>query len=281
MTIKELFGIEGPVARFGTVFFDMIYANFLWLVLGGPAAIIVVRALPVGDSGFLLAVVWILMIAAALHLGPGTTAAYAALGKLARKEDSYLFKDFWKSYQQNYKQGLIVTLLFLVIGAVLYEAMWMTLEYLELLGMMFYLVFPIQCFVAAMLVMTAIYAYPLLARFEMSTRDLLKNAVLMAIKHLPTSLLLLVMLAGTLYVPLRLNLGAVIVMFGIYCYLSSLLLERVFRNYMAPEDVLTPEEAEVTGKSTQQVEETDKEKAAREAERQAIIDKYTKKINKS
>ena len=36
MTFKEVFGIEGPVARFGTALFDMIYVNFLWLILGGP-----------------------------------------------------------------------------------------------------------------------------------------------------------------------------------------------------------------------------------------------------
>ena len=280
MTFKDVFSIEGPFARFRTALFDMIYADFLWLILGGPVAILLIRALPVGESGFLLALVWILVGLAALHLGPGTSAAYAALGKLARKEDSYIFKDFWKSYQTNYKQGLLVTLILGIIGIVLFEAMWMTLEYLELFGVMFYVIFPIQCFAAAELVMTAIYTYPMLARFEMSTKDLLKNAWMMANKHLPTSLLLLALLAGTLYVPLGLNLGAVIVVFGIYFYLSAILTERVFRNYMAPEDVLTPEESEVLGEKTREVKETDEQKKAREKERQEIIDKYTKKLNK-
>ena len=281
MTIKDVFGIDGPFARFGTVLFNMIYVDFLWLVLGGPMAILLIRALPVGESGFLLAVVWLLTALAALHLGPGTSAAYAALGKLARREDSYIFKDFWKSYQTNYKQGLIVTLILGVIGVILFEAMWMTLEYLEVFGFMFYIIFPVQCFVAAELVMTAIYVYPMLARFEMTTKDLLKNSLMMANKHLPTSLLVLALLAGTVYVPIGLNLGAVIVIFGVFFYLSVLLIERVFRNYMEPEDVLTPEESEVLGEKTQEVRETDAEKAARDKERQEIIDKYTKKLNKN
>ena len=281
MTFKEVFGIEGPVARFGTALFDMIYVNFLWLILGGPVWILVARLLPVGNSVFLLVLVWLIILAAVLHLGPGTTAAYAAMGKRARGEESYVFKDFWKSYMMNYKQGLLLTLIFGVVGAILFEAMWMSLEYLELLGMMFYIVFPVQCFVAAELVMTIIYSYAMLARFVMSTKEILKNAVLMVNRHLPISLLCLVLLAGTLYVPLGLNLGAAIVMFGIFFYVSSLLLERVFRNYMAPEDVLTPEEAEITGEKSEMVEESDEEKKAKEAERQAIIDKYTKKINKN
>lgn len=280
MTFRDVFGIEGPVARFGTILFDMIYVNFIWLILGGPVAILVVRILPALGSGFLLAVIWILIVAAALHLGPGTTAAYAAMGKRARGEESYIFKDFWKSYLMNYKQGILVTLILGIIGVVLFEAMWMTLEYLELFGMIFYIIFPIQCFVAAELVMTVIYVYPMLARFDMKTKDLLKNAVLMVNKHLPVSLLLLVMLAGTLFVPLGLNLGGAIVIFGVYFYLSSLLLERVFRQYMAPEDILTPEETEVTGETKETVVETDADRAAKEAERQAIIDKYTKKIKK-
>ena len=281
MTFKEVFGIEGPVARFGTALFDMINVNFLWLILGGPVWILVARLLPVGNSVFLLVLVWLIILAAVLHLGPGTTAAYAAMGKRARGEESYVFKDFWKSYMMNYKQGLLLTLIFGVVGAILFEAMWMSLEYLELLGMMFYIVFPVQCFVAAELVMTIIYSYAMLARFVMSTKEILKNAVLMVNRHLPISLLCLALLAGTLYVPLGLNLGAAIVMFGVFFYVSSLLLERVFRNYMAPEDVLTPEEAEITGEKSEMVEESDEEKKAKEAERQAIIDKYTKKINKN
>ena len=281
MTFKEVFGIEGPVARFGTALFDMIYVNFLWLILGGPVWILVARLLPVGNSVFLLVLVWLIILAAVLHLGPGTTAAYAAMGKRARGEESYVFKEFWKSYMMNYKQGLLLTLIFGVVGAILFEAMWMSLEYLELLGMMFYIVFPVQCFVAAELVMTIIYSYAMLARFVMSTKEILKNAVLMVNRHLPISLLCLALLAGTLYVPLGLNLGAAIVMFGVFFYVSSLLLERVFRNYMAPEDVLTPEEAEITGEKSEMVEESDEEKKAKEAERQAIIDKYTKKINKN
>ena len=237
--------------------------------------------LSVGNSVFLLVLVWLIILAAVLHLGPGTTAAYAAMGKRARGEESYVFKDFWKSYMMNYKQGLLLTLIFGVVGAILFEAMWMSLEYLELLGMMFYIVFPVQCFVAAELVMTIIYSYAMLARFVMSTKEILKNAVLMVNRHLPISLLCLALLAGTLYVPLGLNLGAAIVMFGVFFYVSSLLLERVFRNYMAPEDVLTPEEAEITGEKSEMVEESDEEKKAKEAERQAIIDKYTKKINKN
>jgi hypothetical protein len=72
--------------------------------------------------------------------------------------------------------------------------------------------------VAAELVMTIIYSYAMLARFVMSTKEILKNAVLMVNRHLPISLLCLALLAGTLYVPLGLNLGAAIVMFGVFFY---------------------------------------------------------------
>ena len=79
-----------------------------------------------------------------------------------------------------------------------------------------------------------------------------------------------------------LNIGAAILMFGVYFALSSLTLERVFRQYMEPEDVLSPEEVEALGQTKVQLEEPSaKEKAARDKERQEIIDKYTRKINKN
>ena len=36
MNIKEAVGINGPFARFGTLLFDMLFTNVLWLILGGP-----------------------------------------------------------------------------------------------------------------------------------------------------------------------------------------------------------------------------------------------------
>ena len=36
MTFKEVFGADGPFMRIGTEIWEIIYANILWLLFGGP-----------------------------------------------------------------------------------------------------------------------------------------------------------------------------------------------------------------------------------------------------
>ena len=38
MTFKEVFGADGPFMRIGTEIWEIIYANILWLIFGGPFA---------------------------------------------------------------------------------------------------------------------------------------------------------------------------------------------------------------------------------------------------
>ena len=46
MNIKEVVGINGPFARFGTLLFDMLLTNILWLIFGGPALMLLLRMIP-------------------------------------------------------------------------------------------------------------------------------------------------------------------------------------------------------------------------------------------
>ena len=64
MTFKEVFGADGPFMRIGTEIWEIIYANILWLIFGGPFAWVAINYLPLpsGLAGFLL--YWGLMILA-------------------------------------------------------------------------------------------------------------------------------------------------------------------------------------------------------------------------
>lgn len=265
MTFKEIVGMEGPFARFGTLLFEMIYCNILWLLFGGPIAMVIINVLPIPLNQVTYIIQLILMGICILHIGPATTAAFSALGKRQRKEETYTFRDFWHSYKQNYKQGLLVALVFLLIIGVLSYAIWMELANAVLIGKMLYVVIPVQGFVIIEMVFIMTYIFALLARFEMTTKNLFKYAFMMSNKHLPTTILCVAMLVLCILAFVFWNMGSSLFLFGVYFYLSALLLEKVFRNYMPDED--------------QQFEEEEVEGYDMDAERQAIIDRYTGKAN--
>lgn len=264
MTFKEVFGADGPFMRIGSEIWEIIYANILWLVFGGPFAWVAINYIPLPASLAGVIIYWVLMLAALLHMGPATTAAFSAVGKRQRKEETYTFRDFWHSYKQNYKQGLLVMGIVALVIILLVYAIWLEYVNMELYGKMLYVVIPIQGFVILELICCFSYLFALLARFEMSTKNLFKYAFLMANKHLPSTIVTAAMFVACIAAFLFWNMASSFFMFGLYFYFSHIFLENVFRNYMPDED----EEAEA-----EEVEGYDMD-----AERQAIIDRYTGKI---
>lgn len=287
MTLKEVFGSEGPISRVGSLLADILIVNLVWLVLGGPAILVLLNVLALGTP----TVIWNLgeftismdvvgLVILLVLIGPATTAAYAALGKVQRHEESYLLKDYWKSYKQNFVQSLVTLPLALFAGMMIYAA-WVELNNQALFGSLLYVTIPVQGFVGIELVFIFTYLHALLARFEMSTKDLLKYSFLISNKHLPSTLIMVVLFAAILAVTLLWNLGVGIFGFGVYIYLASFLLERAFRNYMPEEDLdndyLSDDPRENVDSVRNAVRKAD-EKAQEQmkADRQAIIDRYTK-----
>lgn len=267
MTIKEVFGVDGPFSKIGTQIFEIIYCDILWLTFGGPFAVVALSYLPIWNSQIGYIAFLIISVAALLHMGPASTAAFSAMGKRQRKEETYTFRDFWHSYKQNYKQALGVSAIFGAAIGLLAYAIWLEFANMELFGKMLFIVIPVQGFVIIEMVFMMSYIFALLARFEMNIKNLFKYSFFMANKHLPTTIVCVLMLAACILAFLFWNMGSSFFMFGLYFYFSGMMLERVFRNYMPDED--------------EELEEEEVEGYDLEAERQAIIDRYTGKISQN
>lgn len=264
MTFKEVIGVEGPVFRIGTLVFEIIYGNIIWLLFGGPAAVLVINLIPIEMNQVTYIIYLLVMVAALLHMGPATTAIFSAFGKRQRGEETYTFRDFWHSYKQNYKQAIVIALFSFIFIGVLGYSIFLEIANYSLFGSMLYVVIPVQGFVILEFLFTMSYIYALLARFEMSTKNLIKYAFMMSNKHLPTTVVCAVLLlaggAGFYFW----NMASSMFLFGVSFYIMMMLLERVFRNYMPDEDEeFAAEEVEGFDLSSEQ---------------QAIIDRYTGKI---
>ena len=182
----------------------------------------------------LLSLVFLLFSIPLVTIGASFTALYYTANKVHRHNRGYMFQEFLRSFKRNFKQSTLAWLLFLIMGAILGGDLYYVLRIMPSSGLGAFLnIFFIV--VAALLVIWASYVFPYIARFEDTLRVTMKNCAFLSILHFPSSLLLLLLAAGSLlliwlFLPL-----AVIVPGGMAIWQGDI-LEGIFRRYMSEED---------------------------------------------
>ncbi len=179
-------------------------------------------------------------------IGPSITALYYVSMKMIRNEESYIVKDFFHSFRQNLKQGIIINLIMLAAGIILFMDL-SIVRHMEKPSHVLYVAFLV---ILIIYINVYIYIYPLQAKFFNSIKNTFTNAILMAISHLPYTVVMFII---TL-VPFLILLipDAKIQAFLIFVYIltgpalcafaKSALLVRIFDRYVPKE----PEEGEVS-----------------------------------
>lgn len=175
--------------------------------------------------------------------GASITALCYMTMKIVRGEDYYVLKGFFHSFKQNFKQAtvihLIISVLVVILAFDLYFMKVMSASNNEtVFQIMFYFFLVMGCFFS----MVYMYIYPLLARFYNPTKALFKNALLMAIRHFPYTLLMLVTTIAPVIVAVALpKLTSIVVLFymlfgfSVVSYMCSGYLVKIFANYTPKE----------------------------------------------
>jgi len=179
----------------------------------------------------ILSIVYVITCLGIITIGPATTALYYATAKVLRRERGYLLKEYFRSFKLNFKSGAFVTLILGVATAILIVDLSYTKNATELSSTV---KFVMECVFYAMsiiLFMTGLYTFPVLSRFTVKGKQLLKTSFFMSIRHLPTTIvvgvIVIVVSFFSHYIP-------VLLMFtpALTTFICSFLIERVFKKYM-------------------------------------------------
>lgn len=159
----KFFSIEGPLYQFFSRLLDMLKLNFLWLLF----------SLPI------------------VTIGASTAAAFSITLKMVDEREGYIAKQFWTAFKANLKQGIPTGLLNLFFVYALYldfqlfDAVEGNPIYFLILG----IVGSVMCFGYF------IYAYALMARYENSFLQTLKNSMEICIRYFGKTILIVIVLA--------------------------------------------------------------------------------------
>ena len=180
-----------------------------------------------------------------------TSMHYVAL-KIVRNEESYITRSFFKSFKTNFRQATLIWLLILLIAAVLGGDYYIITKS----GIQFSSVLVILIMAAAVLVIcTALYVFPVLAKFDNTIMGTIRNAFIMSILQLPKTVVMFVMAFFPLIIYLvSLRLIPIIFLFGfsLPAYASAMLYNKFFRKLedqllseQEPAPEVSPEEDEL------------------------------------
>lgn len=179
----------------------------------------------------ILSLIWTILCIPIVTIGPNNTALYYTAVKVIRRERGYLFREFFKSFKLNFKKafivGLILTVVYVVLG---FDLVWAWNNVKDsgtmgsiLLGIFVAISFLIICF--------SLYVFPILSRFEMTIKQLVKASAFMAMRHFPSTIAMLLITAvgilGIYIIPILF-----FVIPGTIAVINSLLMEKIFKKYM-------------------------------------------------
>lgn len=203
----KFFRFDSPFWEFFSRVADLVILNVLWLVF----------SLPI------------------VTIGASTTAMYCVALHLVRGEGSGVVRMFWNSFRLNFRQATLLFFILLIPTVLVCYELWLYLSGAVTQTLWTGVVF---CLPAVLLTLISAYIYPLLAQFDNSIRNTLKNACYLAIGNLPVSLIMaaLNLLAPILFLCLPeffmkscifwVTIGAALV-----AAINSLLLRRIFKKY--------------------------------------------------
>lgn len=185
----------------------------------------------------LISIMWVLCCLPIVTIGPATAAMYYAIVKVIRRERGYITREFFHSFKDNLRVGVLSNLLFIVAAYILYVDFMYTKSIRAQGASYGDMMLAGFIAIATIIVFVLIFSYPVLSRFTLNVKGLMKTSFIIAMKHFPTTFLLAVIIAVFGFA-CYLIYPLIFIAPALCCLVCSLFIERIFKKYMPK-----PEEA--------------------------------------
>lgn len=158
----KIFNLDSPLMNILGKMADLMWLNILTMIC----------CIPIVTAGASLT---------ALH--------YMAL-KIVRNEECYITRGFFKSFKENFKQATLIWFILLAVVLVFVGDYYIILEMEVELHKVFKV---ILMAVTVLVVFAATYVFPVLAKFDNTIKQTIKNAFVMSILQFPRTIAMIVM----------------------------------------------------------------------------------------
>lgn len=159
----KFFSVESPLYKFMQSLWDILKLNFMWMIF----------CIPI------------------VTIGGSTIAAFSVLLRMSEDQEGNVIKDFWKAFRENWKQGIFIGLL----PPICFEAVFLDFQLYNAVENGGLGILIVGCFSAYIFIFCLIYVFPLLARYDNTVINSIKNSFRIGMKFFGRTFLLLVIIA--------------------------------------------------------------------------------------
>ena len=208
----KFFNMDSPIMRFMTKVADIMILNLLFIL----------TSLPI------------------ITIGAAWTSLYYVSMKLVRDEEGSIVRSFFHSFRMNFRQATILWIGTVAVFAVLIA----DLLILAQIDSPYAAAMNTSVLILGVVILMILqYLFPLIAKFDASIRQTLKNACLIAMGHLPKTILMTAFVAGSGFISLyngyTLPVASVVfafIGFGLIAFGNSAILVKIFDQFIPKEN---------------------------------------------
>ena len=140
-----------------------------------------------------LNIVFIIVCIPLVTIGPAISALYYASVKSIRRDRSYPIKEFFKAFKRDFRQSFIVGLILVLAAVIIYVDIRFVVDFIknDFTAMRYvYLV------IGLVISFISVYIFPLISRFSLKISGLFRLSFYLAIRHLLTTIVSIILLFG-------------------------------------------------------------------------------------
>lgn len=138
-----------------------------------------------------LNILWIVFSLPIVTIGASTCATFSVTLKMVDDEEGYIGRSFVKAFKENFKQGSfmwLITAPSIYLGYLIWQVVTKAddVNFFLILGAILY---------SAVVIAINIYAYPLIARYKNTLKNMIKNSIGICLTYFGRTILLVVIVA--------------------------------------------------------------------------------------
>lgn len=184
-------------------------------------------------SSCYLNLLWLLCSIPIFTIGASTAALYRVTLKIAKDEDPYIVKEFFRGFRENFRQATILWMILLGIGLLLcgdgYILYHLYHTFSGPTAVVWTLMLALIIAASIIYVIVLLYVFPLIASVENTNQAMLKNSFLIGIRYLFCTILVFAIHFAMFFAVVAIFTPLIIFGEGLCALLSSYLLSNVIR----------------------------------------------------
>ena len=224
--MSKVFSVDNKFFSTVNKIVDMIWLSFLWSFCSLPLLFLIFTLMTEETS------LWILLLIpfGAVTVGPSSAALYYAIVKSVRRDRSYATKCFFHGFKVNFKQGAITSVLYGIAATILFLDYFWSDSFLQLGEEIAPIMRGVFMGMGIFVLFSLVWLNPLLSRFELGIKELIKNSMILAIKNIFRTILMAGIWVGLGYC--FINFFNVIVYYLIFIPFTIPALSALIRSFL-------------------------------------------------